>query len=140
LEREKTEGGKEAGKIRSRCPRAGIAIRDDLKQLVQGKCTSFGSAGKGYYSRVPLLVEGGVLHLINCHPPTYDKGAGAFDSWLESVQADFRTHISAEDLVIAGGDFNFSPIGAAEQECHLPRSKKPKVCATSVRWAFVDEG
>ena len=42
-----------------------ILERDDLKHLVQGKCSSFGSSNKGHYSRVPFLVEGGVLHILN---------------------------------------------------------------------------
>eukprot|EP00662_Eupelagonemidae_sp_cell21_P024547 gene24547-50556_t len=84
----------------------------DIAPMETGSAVSYGNANKGHFSLASVLVEGGVCHCFNLHPPVHDLGQEVFNDWFELLHKVYHNFVSPDDGVIAGGDLNFSPIGS----------------------------
>eukprot|EP00664_Eupelagonemidae_sp_cell27_P010338 gene10338-5776_t len=88
----------------SRCP---ILVKEGLHKMVTGSHV-YGAPHRGYYARVTLLGAGGVVHLINAHPPVHGSPAHIFDEWAANMEKDLDSSVLPDEVTIIAGDLNFS--------------------------------
>eukprot|EP00660_Eupelagonema_oceanica_P018453 gene18453-2763_t len=92
-------------------PRACVAIKDELESFVES-CSYKGAPHKGYLARVGIACGDVTVHFVSVHAPTHDKNEEVWDSYVDGFQDTLNDNSLSDDVVVAGGDWNFCTNGA----------------------------